>query len=244
VRTGSSIARTILAFPTGRPAVTGNREAIRDKCCQTSFYAALQAKRKLEIWRWPLTVTQRRILLTGKATGSRFSQFCNYFRFAAFESEMAAKATFAFDFDHICRRRFLYKKAFQNVSLWYGDHMGQNTAKNERTGPLAAKSEVEIWRRPDFWLGDPNFLFDLQYIGVSISQRYGVLQELEAKVGQNTQLFPVWPRRLVSRIFRITVNSTIFRTILGVFESTSGFWILLPVHRFRFVALGSYRKHI
>jgi len=38
------------------------------------------------------------------------------------------------------------------------------------------------------------------------------------------------------RIFRIAVNLTTFRTISGIFENTSGFWILLPVHIFRYVA--------
>jgi len=41
---------------------------------------------------------------------------------------------------------------------------------------------------------------------------------------------------ILSRIFRIKVNFTAFRTISGIFESTSGFRLLLPVHRFRFVA--------
>jgi len=39
----------------------------------------------------------------------------------------------------------------------------------------------------------------------------------------------------LSRIFRITLNLTTFRTISGIFESTSGFWILLPVYKFSFV---------
>ena len=38
------------------------------------------------------------------------------------------------------------------------------------------------------------------------------------------------------RIFRITVNLTTFQTVSGIFESTSGFLILLPVHKFRFIA--------
>jgi len=38
--------------------------------------------------------------------------------------------------------------------------------------------------------------------------------------------------------FRITVNFTTFRKITCIFESTSSFWILLPVHWFRFVAPG------
>ena len=41
---------------------------------------------------------------------------------------------------------------------------------------------------------------------------------------------------ILSRIFRIKVNFTAFRTTSGIFESTSGFRLLLPVHRFRFVA--------
>ena len=38
------------------------------------------------------------------------------------------------------------------------------------------------------------------------------------------------------RICRITVNLTTFRTISGIFETISGFWILLPVHIFRYFA--------
>jgi len=41
---------------------------------------------------------------------------------------------------------------------------------------------------------------------------------------------------ILSRIFRIKVNFTEFRTISGIFESTSGFRLQLPVYRFRFVA--------
>ena len=39
----------------------------------------------------------------------------------------------------------------------------------------------------------------------------------------------------LSLIFRITVNLTTFRTFSGIFESTSGFWILRPVYKFRFL---------
>ena len=39
---------------------------------------------------------------------------------------------------------------------------------------------------------------------------------------------------ILSRIFRIKVNFTAFRTISGIFESTSGVRHLLSVHRFRF----------
>jgi len=59
--------------------------------------------------------------------------------------------------------------------------------------------------------------------------------ELRSKVSQSTQLLPVCPRPFCDAFLRITVNLT-FRTISGIFESTSGFWILLPVHRFRYVA--------
>jgi len=48
----------------------------------------------------------------------------------------------------------------------------------------------------------------------------------------------VWPRRLFTRVFRITANFTTFRTISGTFESTSGLWIVLLGHRFRFGAPG------
>jgi len=41
---------------------------------------------------------------------------------------------------------------------------------------------------------------------------------------------------ILLRIFRIKVNFTAFRTISGIFKSTSGFPLLFPVHRFRFVA--------
>jgi len=40
---------------------------------------------------------------------------------------------------------------------------------------------------------------------------------------------------VLSRIFQITVNLTTFRTISGILESTSGFWILLPFYKFRYV---------
>jgi len=38
----------------------------------------------------------------------------------------------------------------------------------------------------------------------------------------------VWPRRLFTRVFRITVNFATFRTISSTVESTSGFWTVLP----------------
>jgi len=39
-----------------------------------------------------------------------------------------------------------------------------------------------------------------------------------------------------SRIFRIIVNSATFRVISVTFETTFGFWFLLPVHKFRRLA--------
>jgi len=48
--------------------------------------------------------------------------------------------------------------------------------KNGRPGALAAKLEVEIWRRPIFRLSDSDFLFDFQYIMGSISHRYGAVR--------------------------------------------------------------------
>jgi len=48
----------------------------------------------------------------------------------------------------------------------------------------------------------------------------------------------VWPRWIFTRVFRITINFTTFRTISGTFESTSGFWSVLPGYRFRFGAPG------
>ena len=95
--------------------------------------------------------------------------------------------------------------------------------KKSVPGALEATPEVEIWRRSVFMTLRPQ---------ISICP----------KVGQSTQLLPVlqihqvWQRRLFTRVFRITVNCTTFRTISGTFESTSGFWTVLPGYRFRFGA--------
>ena len=48
----------------------------------------------------------------------------------------------------------------------------------------------------------------------------------------------VWPRRLSTRVFRITINFTTFRTISGTFDSTFSFWTVLPGYRFGFGAHG------
>ena len=93
----------------------------------------------------------------------------------------------------------------------------QNTAERSVSGALEPKPEVEIWRRPVFMTPRPWLA-------------------LTPKVGQSTQLLPVWPRRLFSRIFRKIVNFTTFPTISGTFESTSGFRIPLTVYRLRLVA--------
>ena len=98
-------------------------------------------------------------------------------------------------------------------------YTGQNTAKRSLPGALEAKPEVEIWRRPVF-----------------LTQRPRI--SIWPKVGQSTQLLPVWRRRLFTCVFRITVNFTAFRRISGTFESTSGFWTVLMGYRFKFGALG------
>ena len=90
----------------------------------------------------------------------------------------------------------------------------QNTVERSVSRALEPKPEIEIWRRPVFLTQRPRLA-------------------LTPKVGQSTQLLPVWPRRLFSRIFRKIVNFKTFPTISGTFESTSGFRIPLPVYRLR-----------
>jgi len=56
------------------------------------------------------------------------------------------------------------------------------------------------------------------------------------KVGQKYTTTSGLTTTTFARIFRITINFTTFRTVLGTFESTSGFWTVLPGYRFRFGA--------
>ena len=120
---------------------------------------------------------------------------------------------------------------------------GQKIAKRNVPGALQAKPEVEIWRRPDFLTQPPRLpirppIHKSVYLSPLRSFR-----ELKSKVGQSTQLLPVLQIYLrfdhddfFRNFFRIIVNLTIFRTFSDIFETTSGFWILLPVHKCRYVA--------
>jgi len=117
-------------------------------------------------------------------------------------------------------------KAFLVVHVRYGDNAGQNKAKKSVLGALEAKPEVEIWRRPVFLTERPRL-------------------SICPKVAQSTQLLPVLQNHfrfyhddVLHAFFRITGNFATFRTISGTFVSTSGFWIVLPGHRFRFGAPG------
>ena len=108
----------------------------------------------------------------------------------------------------------------------YGDNAGQNKAKKSVQRALEAKPEEEIWRRPVFLTQQP-------------------LISICPKVGQSTELLPVLQihfrfdrEDVLHAFFQITVNFTTFRTTLGTFVSTSGFWTVLPGHRFRFGAPG------
>ena len=86
---------------------------------------------------------------------------------------------------------------------------------------LEAKPEVEIWRRPVFLTATPPF--DLSESRPKYTTTSGFANPLQ-----------VWPRLIFTRVFRIMINFTTFRTISGTFESTSGFWTVLPDYRFRF----------
>jgi len=117
---------------------------------------------------------------------------------------------------------------------------GPKCGKKERHRALEAKPEVEIWRRPEFSTQQPRLpiwppIHRSVYLAPLPSFR-----ELSPTVDQSTTTSGLTRTTFLSSTFSITVNLTTFRTVLGIFENTSGFWILLPVHRFRFVAPDLY----
>ena len=117
------------------------------------------------------------------------------------------------------------------------DNIDQNKAKKEGPGALEAKPEVKIWR-PDFLTRRPRFLiWPPTHHNVYLIPLPS-FTVLTSKVGQSTQLLPVlqFHFRFDHDVFRFTINFTTFRTISGTFENTSGFWIVLSGHRFRFGA--------
>jgi len=131
----------------------------------------------------------------------------------------------------VSRERTWPPRPVAQPSLAIARPLGTKRGPNGLQRGTAGKTGIRNMTAPDFF----DFLLDLQYIRVSIAhvtEFYRVMTKSRPKYTITSGLTTT----TLSRIFLIKVYFTAFRTISGIFESTSGFQHLLPVHRFRFLA--------
>jgi len=114
-------------------------------------------------------------------------------------------------------------------------------SENPKKGAVEAKPEVEIWRRPDFLTRRLPIRLPIHY-GVYLTplRSFRVLNQKQAKVHNYFRFCKstsgVTTVILFHEFLPIIVNFTTFWAISDTFETTSGFRLLLPVHKFRLVS--------
>jgi len=221
----------------------------------------MACKPEVKIWRRTSSVTQRPPLQSGIAIRGRYSQVVTTSGFAVWQRRLFSRGfrimvnftTFrtisgifesTFDFwillkDHIifCKKHFYPSMCVMAAIRARIPRKGASRGATGQTGSrnMAVTQFFDSATPTSYSTSNTS-----EWLSRTVMEFYRVKTKSRPEYTTTSCL----TRRHFAKIFRITVNFTTFRTISSIFGSTSGFGILLPVHRFRFGCTRLfYRKH-